>query len=322
MKKVAILTSGGDAPGMNNAVIAVINSAFSNDMIPYVVYGGFKGLVEGEIKKVEHSNLKAIKQNISRGGTFIYSARLPEFKEEKVREIAVKNLKEKEIEALVVIGGDGSYMGAAKLTKMGIKTIGLPGTIDNDIASSDYTIGYFTALQSITNAIEQIRDTAESHNRCIVVEVMGRYCGDLAINAAIATGVEVLSVPEKYLEEEEIISQVKLRREKHNDRSIIVLVTEHQYDVAKLAKKIEATTGIESRSSVLGHLQRGGVPVSMDRVYASRMGNYAIKLLKEGKYSLAVGIIKEKLVSFDILKAVEMKNPSREGLIQIYKESK
>ncbi len=320
IKKIAILTSGGDAPGMNNAVVSIVNSALSHGIEAYLVYEGYKGLVENNLKQITSSN--EIQQFISKGGTFIYSARLPEFANEEVRKIAVKNLNDRGIEALIVIGGDGSYMGAAKLTEMGIKTIGLPGTIDNDISSTDYTIGFFTTLQSIQTQVEMIRDTAESHNRVMVVETMGRHCGDLAIHAAIATGTEVLSVPERFLTKDQIIEKVKHAREVLKKRSIIVLVTEHQYDVVELAKEIELSTGFEARSTVLGHTQRGGVPNSMDRIIASRMGNFAVKLLIEGKSKLAVGIKNDSLYAMNILQAVELPRPSRNDMIMSYEESK
>ncbi len=320
IKKIAILTSGGDAPGMNNAVVSIVNSALSNNIEAYLVYEGYKGLVEDNLKQIKSTN--EIQSYISKGGTFIYSARLPEFANEEVRKVAVKNLNERGIEALIVVGGDGSYMGAAKLTEMGIKTIGLPGTIDNDISSTDYTIGFFTTLQSIQTQVEMIRDTAESHDRVMVVETMGRHCGDLAIHAAIATGAEVLSVPERFLTKEQIIDQVKNAREKLKKRSIIVLVTEHQYNVAELAKEIELSLGYETRATVLGHTQRGGVPNSMDRVIASRMGNFAVKLLIEGKSKLAVGIKNDSLYAMNILQAVELPRPSRNDMISAYEESK
>lgn len=318
IKKIAILTSGGDAPGMNNAVVAVINTALANGITPYVVYEGYKGLVAGNFKPVDANE---VHKYLELGGTFIYSARLPEFAQPEVREVAVSKFKAEGIEALVVIGGDGSYLGAARLTEMGIPTIGLPGTIDNDISSSDYTIGFFTALETVRNALKQIRDMAESHERCMVVEVMGRYCGDLAIHGAIANGAEVLSAPERKLSEDEIAEQVKKHRA-NGKRGIIVVVTEHQYDVDALAKHVEAKTGVETRANVLGHMQRGGNPVAMDRIIAAKMGNYAVKLLLEGKSGLAVGITQEELSAVDILKAVEMPRPSRLELIKIYEEIK
>ncbi len=314
IKKIAILTSGGDAPGMNTAVKAVVNAAIEKGLEPYIVYEGYLGLTTGNFKKVEKKDVKFIGD---KGGTIIYSARLPEFKEIEVREKAVAKMQEEGIDALVAIGGDGSYMGAAKLTEMGIKTIGLPGTIDNDIASTDFTIGFHTALNTIVRALDQTRDTAESHNRAKIVEVMGRYCGDLAINAAIATGAEVLSTAERKLSEEEIIAQIKQAREAGN-RSIIVVVTEHLYDVDALAKRVQEETGIEARATVLGHPQRGGTPTAEDRILASRMGAYAVERLLAGETGVAVNLVDNKLSTKDILEVVKMERPSREELFNQY----
>lgn len=314
IKKIAILTSGGDAPGMNTAVRAVVNAAIEKGLDPYVVYEGYLGLTSGNFKKVDKKEVKFVGD---RGGTFIYSARFPEFKEIEVREKAVAKMKEEGIDALVAIGGDGSYMGAAKLTEMGIRTIGLPGTIDNDIASTDFTIGFHTALNTIVKALDQTRDTAESHNRAKIVEVMGRNCGDLAINAAIATGAEVLSTSERHLSEEEIIAQIKLAREAGN-RSIIAVVTENQYDVPALAKRVEQETGIETRGTVIGHPQRGGIPTAEDRILASRMGAFAVERLLDGETGVAVNIVDNKLSTKDILEVVKMPRPSREELLNQY----
>ncbi len=314
IKKIAILTSGGDAPGMNTAVKAVVNAAIHEGLEPYIVYEGYLGLVNGNFKKVEKSDVKFIG---GIGGTFIYSARFPEFKEVEVREKAVAKMREEGIDALVAIGGDGSYMGAAKLTEMGIKTIGLPGTIDNDIASTDFTIGFHTALNTIVRNLDRTRDTSESHNRAAIVEVMGRNCGDLAINAAIATGAEVLSTAERKLSEEEIIAQVKASRELGN-RSIMVVVTENLYDVNALAKRLESETGIESRATVLGHPQRGGNPTAEDRFLATTMGAFAVEKLLEGETGVAVNIVNNKLTTKDILEVVSMDRPSRAELFHQY----
>lgn len=318
IKKLAILNSGGDAPGMNNAVKALVNSAISKGIKPYLVYEGYLGLVENNIIEAKKETVKFIG---TQGGTIIYSARLPEFKEESVRKKAVKNLKAKGIDALAVVGGDGSYMGAAKLKEMGINTIGLPGTIDNDISSTDFTIGYHTALNTIVEQIDKIRDTSESHKRANIVEVMGRYCGDLAINAALATGAEVLSVPEEKLSEKEIINQVKEAR-KNKNRSIIIIVTELMYDVSVLAKKIEKETKVETRATTLGHAQRGGSPTAEDRILATSMGKFAIDKLIEGETGVAINIVNNKLETKDILEVVEMKRPSKKEILEIYNISK
>lgn len=314
IKKIAILTSGGDAPGMNSAVKGVVNAAIEKGLEPYLVYEGYLGLTQGNFKKASKEDVKFIGD---KGGTIIYSARFPEFKEIEVREKAVTKMKEEGIDALVAIGGDGSYMGAAKLTEMGIKTIGLPGTIDNDIASTDYTIGFHTALNTIVEALDKTRDTAESHNRAKIVEVMGRHCGDLAIYSAIAAGAEVLSTAERKLSEEEIIAQVKQAREDGN-RSIIVVVTEHLYDVAALASRVQEETGIEARATVLGHPQRGGIPTAEDRILANRMAAFAVERLIAGETGVAVNLVNNKLATKDILEVVAMERPSKEELFKQY----
>jgi len=314
IKKIAVLTSGGDAPGMNSAVKAIVNTSLAKGLEPYIVYEGFKGLTNGDFKLVQKEQVKFIS---SLGGTAIYSARFPEFADIEVRKIALEKMQNEGIDALVVIGGDGSYMGASKLTEMGIKTIGLPGTIDNDISSTDLTIGFQTSLNTIVEAIDKIRDTAESHERAILVETMGQQCGDLAINAAIATNAEVLSVPERKLSEEEIITQIKEARDNGN-RSIIVVLTENMYDVNALAQRVQRETNIDTRASVLGHMQRGGSPVAQDRVLASQMGAYAIERLIDGETSVAVNIVNNKLCTQNILDVVKMARTSKEKLLKEY----
>lgn len=296
MKNIAILTSGGDAPGMNAAVAAVIKTAYANNIQPWVVQDGYKGLITNQIRKVD---IKFADSIVNRGGTIIGSARLPEFKEEKVRQEAVKNLKKLNIEALVVIGGDGSYQGAEKLSNMGINCIGIPGTIDNDIVSSDLTIGFDTALNTVVNSIDAIRDTADSHNRCMVVEIMGNNCGDLTLFAATATGAEVMSTKESPLTRDEIISQV-MELKKKDHRSVIVAVSEKQFNAEELAKEIMAKTGYDSRHTVLGHIQRGGKPTAMERYWATRFGIYAVEQLIAGKSALYIGLDGSTIVGRDI----------------------
>ena len=238
IKKIAILTSGGDAPGMNPAIRAVIKKAIEKNIEPYVIYEGYKGLHKGNIKSAQNIN---VDKYINRGGTFIFSARYPEFQDLKVREESKKKLMELGIDALVVIGGDGSYKGAQLLHELGIKTIALPGTIDNDITSSDFTIGYDTALNTIIENIDRIRDTMESHSRAAIVEVMGHGCGDLALYSGLATGAEVIVTNESKISPEEIGKIVKQQSEK-GKKSIIAIVSEHIYDdihyVAKIVEKI------------------------------------------------------------------------------------
>ena len=308
IKNIAILTSGGDAPGMNAAIRSVVYAALNNNIKPYIVYGGYKGLVQGNIKPITKQK---VKQFNNQGGTFIHSARFPEFKELAIRQKAIAQMKTYNINALVAIGGDGTYMGAAKLTEMGIHTVGIPGTIDNDISSTDFTIGFDTALETIVEAIDKIRETSESHDRVHVIETMGRYCGDLALNAAIATSVEVLSIPEAKLSEAEIIKQVKEAR-LSGHRSVIVLVTEYLYDVKSLAEKITKTLDMETRFTVLGHIQRGGKPSAAERVLAARMGAYAVKVLLAGESGVAININGNNLNTKKILDVIKMKRPSKD----------
>ena len=276
MKKIAVLTSGGDAPGMNAAVRAVVRTAIYNGLEVYGVYQGYKGLVENNIKKLEVGDVGNI---INRGGTMLYSARLPEFANPEVRKGAIKNLEALGIDGLVVIGGDGSYRGAMALSnEMNIQTIGVPGTIDNDICCTDYTIGFDTALNTIVDAIDKVRDTASSHERAFIIEVMGRNAGDLALFAGIAGGSESLLIPEKKEDIEEVVARIKAGGQ-------------------ELAAKLKELTGEEVRATILGHIQRGGTPTAQDRVLASRLGNYAVQLLLAGESGRAVGIQNNKLVS-------------------------
>ena len=313
INRIGVLTSGGDAPGMNAAVRAVVRAGIAEGKEMFVVYDGYKGLVEDKIVKVDRSFVSEI---ITRGGTIIHSARLPEFKDIEVRKIAVKNLKARGIDALVVIGGDGTYMGAKALTEMGINCIAIPGTIDNDIASTDYTIGFDTCLNTISNAVSNLRDTSFSHHRCSVIEVMGRYCGDLAIYSGIACGADLIISSEYQLSVSEMIAKIKKMHE--NGRShIIVIVTEKLFDVHKLAKEIEEGTNIEAKAEVLGRIQRGGSPSARDRVLAAQLATYAVELLVAGKGGRCVGVRGEDLVDYDIMEALAMKRAKHDDLIHV-----
>lgn len=317
IKKIGVLTSGGDAPGMNAAIRGVVRTALSKGLEVYGVFDGYLGLYEGRIEKLDRSSVSDV---INRGGTFLGSARFPEFREVAVREKAIENLKQHGIEALVVIGGDGSYMGAKKLTEMGYPCVGLPGTIDNDIAGTDYTIGYQTALNTVIDAIDRLRDTSSSHQRISIVEIMGRHCGDLTLMSAIAGGCEYIISPETGLDKDQLIHNVQDGIKKGKKHAIIAL-TELMMDANELAKEIEQATGRETRATVLGHIQRGGRPTAFDRVLASRMGNYAVHLLLDGHGGRCVGIQKEELVHHDIIDAIEnMKRPVHRGLYQVAEE--
>ncbi|MDN3648556.1 6-phosphofructokinase [Reinekea marina] len=316
IKKIGVLTSGGDAPGMNAALRAVVRTALGKGLEVYGIRDGYLGLHQNRISKLERFDVSNM---INRGGTFLGSARFPEFKEKSVREEAIENLKEHGIEALVVVGGDGSYMGAKALTEMGFPCIGLPGTIDNDITGTDYTIGFHSALNTVLDAIDRLRDTCSSHHRISIVEIMGRYCGDLTIQASIGGGAEFTVIPEKEFDEEELISAISNDVEQGKDHGIIA-ITEHVTDVNALARRIESRTGLETRATILGHTQRGGAPCAFDRVMASQMGAFAVDLLLKGEGGRCVGIQSNKLVHHDIIESIEnMSRPFNQELYDLTK---
>ena len=313
IKKIGVLTSGGDAPGMNAAVRAVVRSALAADIEVYGIYNGYAGLINDEIVELIHKDVGGL---IDRGGTFLGSARLPEFKDPEVRKLGVANLRKHGIEALVVIGGDGSYMGALKLTEMGINCIALPGTIDNDIVSTDFTIGFDTALNTAVEAIDKIRDTTASHARCNIIEIMGRHCGDLSMYAGVASAAEDVIVAEAGFDMNRIVSRIE-EGKKNGKKHYLVVLAENIVDAHEFAQDVEARTGIVSRATVLGHIQRGGAPSAMDRVLASRMGAYAVELLQEGIGGRCVGIVENKLCHFDITEALEMPRNFDETLYEL-----
>ncbi|MCR3755050.1 MAG: 6-phosphofructokinase I [Candidatus Westeberhardia cardiocondylae] len=299
IKKIGVLTSGGDSPGMNAAIRGVVRSGLSIGLEVYGIYDGYLGLVENKIIRLDRYSVSDV---INRGGTFLGSARFPEFEKKCVRKIGIQNMVNCGIDALVVIGGDGSYIGAKLLTEMGLPCITLPGTIDNDVVGTDYSIGYFTALETIVEAIDRLRDTSSSHQRISIVEVMGRGCGDLTMAAAIAGGCEFIVLPEMKFSMENLVYKIHAGIEK-GKKHAIVSITEHICDVNYLAKYIEKETGRETRATILGHIQRGGSPVAYDRILASRMGTYSVDLLLKGYSGHCVGIHNEKLVHHDIIDA-------------------
>lgn len=295
MKKIAVLTSGGDSPGMNAAVRAVVRTAIYNDIEVYGIYHGYQGLINDDIHQLD---LGAVGDTIQRGGTFLYSARCPEFKEESVRQRGIENLRKRGIEGLVVIGGDGSYRGAQRISEecKDIQTIGVPGTIDNDINGTDFTIGFDTALNTIIESVDKIRDTASSHARTFIIEVMGRDCGDLALWAGLSVGAETIILPEVDTNIKEIAERIEngiKRGKKHS----IIMVAEGCMSGEECSKELLKYINVDARVSVLGHIQRGGSPSGQDRVLASRLGGYAVELLLDGKTALGVGIRNNALIS-------------------------
>ena len=319
IRKIGVLTSGGDAPGMNCAIRAVVRAGLKYGLDVYGIMDGYKGLVEDDMFLMDRHSVSDI---VNRGGTILGTARLREFKEEKVRQIAVDNLRKRGIEALVVIGGDGSYMGAKKLTEMGINCVGLPGTIDNDIASTDYTIGFDTCLNTICYCIDHIRDTTSSHQRCAIIEVMGNHCGDLALFSGLAEGVEMIITPDHPIPEEEIIDSLRKLHDAKRKRAIVVVSEKIYPDINEFAKKITVETGFEAKAEVLGRVQRGGTPSAFDRILAARMGAYAVDCLLEGKGGICVGMVDNKIVDYDIYEALQLprdKHPSMLRLIDILK---
>lgn len=312
VKCIGVLTSGGDAPGMNAAIRAVTRTCLNKGIKVYGVKLGYKGLHDGEFIEFDSHSTRNI---INIGGTFLKSARFPEFKDPAVRQEAIEQMKKVGMEALVVIGGDGSYNGALKLTEMGVNCIGIPGTIDNDIPDTDFTIGFDTALNTIVDALDKLRDTSASHQRCTILEVMGRRCGDLAVHAGIACGAEMIVTSESGYDEEEIIATLK--RSKASDKKhAIVVITEHITDVNALAKRIEEATGFETRANVLGHMQRGGRPTARDRVLATRMGIKAVELLEEGKGGLCISDVKGDIVGLPIEEVLGHKRKVNQGIYE------
>ena len=316
VKRIGVLTSGGDAPGMNAAVRAVVRKAIFHGVEVYGVIGGYAGLINGNFKKLEVGSVGDI---IHRGGTFLFSARCEEFKTKEGQQKGIEQLKKHNIDGLVVIGGDGSYMGAKALTEQGYPCVGVPGTIDNDIPGTEFTIGFDTALNTVIDAIDKIRDTATSHERTFIIEVMGRNAGDIALWAGLAGGAETILIPEEGFNLEEVVGRLKKGQERGKKHSIIV-VAEGVASGVEIGKLIEENTDFDTRVSVLGHMQRGGSPTAQDRVLASRLGAYAVELLVEGKGGRAVGIEKNQLVDYDIIEALGRKHKIDSNLYHLSKE--
>ncbi len=317
MKTIGVLTSGGDAPGMNAAIRAVVRTACENGIKVYGINRGYAGLMDGDLREL---NIRSVSDIIHRGGTMLYSARCKEFREESGMQKAIQTCKDFGIEGIVVIGGDGSFRGARDLSLRGIPCIGVPGTIDNDIVSSDYTIGYDTCLNTVMQMVDRVRDTVESHSRCVVVEVMGNRCGDLTLNAGIAVGATAIVIPEIHSDiEKHVIERIR-RTQKTDKKHFIVMVAEGIGGVEELARKIEKECGVESRAVILGHVQRGGSPTVRDRVAASQMGYKAVQLLMQGTGNRVVVQKDDHIIDYDIYEALNMERSVNTELYNIAHE--
>ena len=301
MKRIAVLTSGGDAPGMNPAIRAVVRKGIYEGLEVVGIYNGYQGLIEG---KMEPMTLGFVGDIIQRGGTKLYSARCPEFRTEEGQKKALEQLKKHKIDGLVVIGGDGSYRGSMVLTKHGIPCVGVPGTIDNDIPGTDYTLGFDTALNTVVESIDKIRDTATSHERTFIIEVMGRDAGDIAVWAGLAGGAETILIPEVDESMESIINRLNSGSERGKKHSIII-VAEGVMSGTEFAEKLKQYTDIDTRVSVLGHIQRGGTPSGRDRVMASLFGAKAVEVLLQNKGGRAIGLRRNEVVDYDMQEAFE-----------------
>lgn len=318
-KTIAVLTSGGDAPGMNSAIRAVVRSALYKNMRILGVRRGYTGLLARDVVEL---NLRSVSDCLHRGGTVLYSARCPEFATDEGVEKGKEVCRELGIDGLVVIGGDGSFRGARDLSLKGIPCIGIPGTIDNDIASSDYTVGFDTAVNTVMDMVDKLRDTSQSHDRCSLVEVMGRRCGDIALHAGIACGAVAILVPENNVSIDAVVAKMQ-RTLNTGKKHFIIIVAEGVTNnngigsVHDIAREIEEKTGVESRATVLGHVQRGGAPTARERVMASEMGFHAVSLLEKGVGNRVVINHKNEIVDFDILEALSMKKEFNRRLYDV-----
>ena len=303
IKTIGVLTSGGDAPGMNAAIRAVVRTAIARGLKVKGIKRGYMGLLTEEIIDMQARNVSDI---IQRGGTILGTARCLEFKEEEYQQKGADICREHGIDGIVVIGGDGSYRGAQALSRHGINTVGVPGTIDLDIACTDYTIGFDTAVNTAMQAIDKVKDTSSSHERCSIIEVMGRHAGYIALWCGIANGAEDVLLPEKYdYNEQEIINHIIESRKKGKTHHLIINAEGIGHSTS-MARRIEAATGLETRATILGYMQRGGNPTAMDRYYASIMGAYAVDIMLKGKTNRVVGYKEGTFVDFDIEDALGM----------------
>ena len=316
VKTIGVLTSGGDAPGMNAAIRAVVRTAINKGLKVKGIMRGYAGLLQEEIVDMESTSVADI---IHRGGTILYTARCQEFTTAEGQQKGAEICRKHGIDGIVVIGGDGSFRGAGKLSALGINTIGLPGTIDLDIACTDYTIGFDTAVNTAMEAIDKVRDTSTSHERCSIIEVMGRNAGYIALWCGIANGAEDILLPERYDSNEQVLINRIIENRKRGKKHHIIINAEGIGHSVSMAKRIEAATGIETRATILGHMQRGGTPTCKDRVYASIMGARAVELLSEGKSNRVVAYKHGEYVDFDIQEALNMSKDIPEEQFEISK---
>lgn len=316
IKTIGVLTSGGDAPGMNAAIRAVVRTAIHNGLQVKGIKRGYAGLLAEEIVDMDSTSVSDI---IHRGGTVLYTARCMEFVTAEGQKRGAEICKKHGIDGIVVIGGDGSFQGAGKLSALGINTIGVPGTIDLDIACTDYTIGFDTAVNTAMEAIDKVRDTSTSHERCSIIEVMGRHAGYIALWCGFANGAEDILLPERYDGDEQALINRIIDNRKRGKKHHIIINAEGIGHSNSMAKRIEAATGIETRATILGHMQRGGAPTCKDRVYASIMGAKAVELLLEGKSNRVIAYKNGEYCDFDIQEALAMKKDIPEDQYRISK---
>lgn len=317
IRTIGVLTSGGDAPGMNAAIRAVVRVGSYYGLKVMGIRRGYMGLIEGEMHQM---TARSVSETLQRGGTILQTARCLEFKKPEGVKKAAEIARVFGIDGLVVIGGDGSFRGARDLCKEGLPTIAMPGTIDNDISCSEYTVGYDTCLNTVKDAVDKIRDTAQSHERCSIIEVMGRAAGYIALEAGIACGAEVILVPEKKWSFDEDVLRPILESKQRGKKHSIIIIAEGIGGVIEMAKEIEEKTGIESRATILGHVQRGGSPTVRDRVIASQMGGKAVELLIEGKQNRIVCMRDSKIVDVDIDEGLAMKKTLPQDLLDLVKK--
>ncbi len=313
MNKIGILTSGGDSPGMNAAIRAVVRTAIGNGMQVVGVEHGYRGALD---KSFRDMGMRSVSDIVQRGGTILHTARCMDFHKSECQEQAIANMREAGIEGLVVIGGDGSFRGAQALSNKGFPTVGIPGTIDNDLAYTDYTIGFHTACNTCLEAIDKIRDTSSSHERFTIVEVMGRHCGDIALYTGIAGGAELIIIPEVNLTFSEI-KKTLIEASQKGKTSGLVVLAEGVCGAEELMRYLQRETNLSIRATVLGHQQRGGSPSVSDRVLATRLGYHAVSLLKKDIGNRVVGVVKEKIVDFDIDEALSMPRKFRKDLYRM-----